>query len=94
MGRPVRFLPPNSLVEITTRTLQGRFLLRPCPQVNSIMVGVTARAMKRFGMRVTFMVALSNHVHYELRPEDQKQLSQFMQYVNSLPEASLRAERR
>lgn len=47
------------------------------------MVGVTARAMERFGMRVTFMVAMSNHVHYELRPEDQKQLSQFMQYVNS-----------
>jgi hypothetical protein len=27
--RPLRFIPENSLVEVTTRTIQGRLLLRP-----------------------------------------------------------------
>ena len=31
MPRPLRFVPANSVVEITTRTLQGRLLLRPSP---------------------------------------------------------------
>jgi hypothetical protein len=30
MPRPLRFVPAGSLVEIITRTLQGRLLLRAC----------------------------------------------------------------
>ena len=84
MARSPRFLPEGgALVEVTTRCLQGRFLLRPCPRVKSIMIGVVARAMERTGMEVCWLVALSNHAHIQCVPKDQKQLSDFMRYVNS-----------
>src|ERR1017187_3270520 len=33
MSRPLRFVPEPSLVEITTRTFQGRLLLKPSPEL-------------------------------------------------------------
>ena len=33
MSRPLRFVPEHSLVEITTRTFQGRLLLKPSPEL-------------------------------------------------------------
>ena len=37
MPRPLRFIPEESLVEITTRTLQGRLLLKPSPELTDII---------------------------------------------------------
>jgi hypothetical protein len=36
MPRPLRFIPEHSLVEITTRTLQGRLPLKPSPELTDI----------------------------------------------------------
>jgi REP element-mobilizing transposase RayT len=87
MPRSPRYFPdsgtPSTPIEVTTRTLQGRFLLRPCPEVTSIVIGVVARAQERFGMTVNWLVAASNHAHLKLEPTSQKQLSSFMGYVNS-----------
>ncbi len=60
---PVRFLNGaqengKSTVEITAKTLQGRFLLKPDTHVTSIMIGVIARAKQRFGVEVHAHVAL------------------------------------
>ncbi len=40
MARIPRWVPPNSLVEISCRCIQGRFLLRPSKALNAIFVGV------------------------------------------------------
>src|SRR5436305_9760918 len=37
MSRPIRYIPaPQTLVEVSTRTVQSRFLLRPSPELNEI----------------------------------------------------------
>ncbi len=44
MSRPLRFVPENSLVEITTRTIQGRLLLKPSPELTDIILGIIGKA--------------------------------------------------
>jgi hypothetical protein len=44
MARPLRFVPPNSIVEVTTRTMQGRLLLRPSPELTEIILGIIGKA--------------------------------------------------
>ena len=83
MPRKLRYLPSESLVEVTCRTLQRRFLLRPSKQLNEMAVGTLARAQERYGMKVCAFVYLSNHCHLLLQPVDAKQLADFMRYVNS-----------
>ena len=36
-GRPLRYVPPDSLVEVICRTLHGRHLLRPSRDLNEIV---------------------------------------------------------
>ncbi len=44
MSRPIRFIPEDgSLVEITCRTDQGRYLLRLDPVIDDILLGVLGR---------------------------------------------------
>ena len=45
MARPLRFVPANALVEVTTRTFQGRLLLKPSPELTEIILGVIANAI-------------------------------------------------
>ena len=80
--RRLRFHSPGHLVEITSRTLHGRLLLRPGAVFNEIFLGILGRAQERFAMEVQFAVALSNHYHLLLRPRDHHQLSAFMSYLN------------
>ena len=83
MGRDLRFVPPHSLVEVTCRTLHGRFLLKPHRDLNQIIIGVLAKAQHRYGMTVCSFVYLSNHCHLLLQPTDAWQLARFMNYVNA-----------
>ena len=83
MPRPLRFVPENGLVEITTRTLQGRLLLRPSPELNDLILGVIGRAQDRYGMIIHAFVVTSNHAHYILSPTTAEQLARFMQFVNT-----------
>jgi len=84
MPRQLRFVPTaNALVEVTTRTIQGRLLLRPTPPINQAIVGVLGRGQKKYGMVVHCAVALSNHIHLLLSPTDAQHLSEFMNFVNS-----------
>lgn len=86
--RPLRYLVHardggKATVEVTARTLQARFLLRPDSHVNSIIHGVLARGKERFRVEIHGHVALSNHIHLLLSVQSVKQLSRFMQYVMS-----------
>lgn len=83
MGRDLRYLPtPGTLVELTVRTIQQRFLLRPGTRLNQLVVGVLARGQAATDMRVHAVVAMSNHLHVLASPESTKQLADFMRLVN------------
>jgi REP element-mobilizing transposase RayT len=84
MARGIRFIPEGgALVEVTGRTLHGRFLLRPSQELRVITLGILARAKRMYGVRIHSFVFLSNHMHILLSVQDAKQLSDFMCYVNS-----------
>ena len=84
MSRSLRFVPaPGTLVEVTTRTVHGRLLLKPTPPINQAVLGVLGRAQRLYGMVVHLAVVLSNHYHLLVAPTDAQQLAEFMGFVNS-----------
>ena len=84
MARKLRFLPGDDyLVEVTCRVLQRRYLLRPSPRLNAIILGALAHFQKLHGMRICGFVYLSNHCHLLLRPNSVQQLAGFLRDVNS-----------
>ena len=62
MGNFPRYIPPGSLVEVTTRTIQGRLLLVPSRDLNDIVNGVLARALSRYPVELVDFVVMGNHV--------------------------------
>jgi hypothetical protein len=83
MSRPLRFVPEHSLVEITTRTFQGRLLLRPSPELTDIILGIIGKAQALYSMTIHAFVFLSTHSHFLLSPTSAGQLALFMQFVNA-----------
>ena len=84
MPRLLRFIPEGgALVEVTTRTLQGRLLLTPKPLLNRIIIGALARASQRFQVGIVAAVLLSNHYHILAWVDDAEQLSSFLALFNS-----------
>jgi len=61
VGRRLRYLPGRPLVEVTARTLQGRFLLKPSAGLREIFVGILARAAERYDVEVHAFVVLMSH---------------------------------
>jgi len=84
MSRKLRFIPDGgALVEVTCRTVQGRLLLTPSPQLNDIVLGVLGRAQRLFPVDLVAYVFAANHFHLLARVESAKQLSDFMCYFSS-----------
>jgi REP element-mobilizing transposase RayT len=84
MARRLRFIPPSpTLVFVTCRTIQGRYLFRPGPQLNDIFLGILGRAQRRHGMRICGVCVMSSHFHLLLEVEDARQLSRFMRDLKS-----------
>ena len=81
--RPLRFIPPGHLVEVTARTIHGRLLLRPDHPTCDLILGVLGRAQALYEMRIVAFVFLSNHYHLLLLPDSPQQLADFMAYVGS-----------
>lgn len=81
MSRPLRFIPPRSVVEITTRVIQSRLLLRPSPKVNAIILGVLGRALSLYKVELFAFAFLSNHLHLALSPADGETLARFMAHI-------------
>jgi hypothetical protein len=85
MGRPPRYVPKGygDLVEVTTRTIQGRLLLRPSDDINEIFMGILGRALKvRPGVGIVAFTFMSNHYVMLLRVKDAGAMARFMEYVN------------
>ena len=84
MPRPLRFQPkPWGMFFVTTRCIHGRFLLRPSTKTNALLIGVMAKAVQRFEVKLFGLCFMSNHYHLLLSSKDAASLAQFMQYVNS-----------
>lgn len=81
MGRRLRYIPPGGcLVEVTNRTIQGRFLLRPGNELNKLVIGVLGRAQRLYRVEIHACIVLSNHYHLLLSVESAFQLARFMAY--------------
>jgi hypothetical protein len=70
-------------VEVTSRTLHGRLLLRPSRELNDIIAGALGRAQRRYEVEIVCYVFLSNHYHLLVRVRDARQLAGFVGYLNS-----------
>ncbi len=77
-----RIYTPNRVVEVTTRCLQSRFLLRPSKEVNNEIIAVLARAQRLYGVSVHAFWFGSNHCHLLLSAESQWHISRFMGFTN------------
>ena len=85
MSRHLRFIPEGgALVEVTCRTVQGRLLLCPSPQLNNIILGVLGRAQRRYPVEIVGYVFVSSHFHLLLRVDHAKQLSEFFPFLRRL----------
>jgi REP element-mobilizing transposase RayT len=71
------------MVEITGRTVQGRFLFVPSDAFNDIALGVLGRAQRLYNVRLFGYVVLSNHVHILARVDNAQQLASFAGYFAS-----------
>lgn len=80
MPRPLRHTPPGGLVEVTCRTIQGRFLLRPSVTMNALFLGVLGRALLRHDVELVAVVCMSSHFHLLVVPRDAGALADFMEY--------------
>jgi REP element-mobilizing transposase RayT len=79
MARRLRHTPAGgALFEVTCRTIQSRFLLRPCPLLNEIILGALARAKRRYGVEISAFIFMSNHLHLLVWTADSEQLACFM----------------
>jgi REP element-mobilizing transposase RayT len=84
MSRKLRFLRPGShLVEVTVRTVQGRFLFKPSPGFREIVIGLLARAQSLYPLKIHAVACLSNHLHLLLSPKDIFELAAFMRHFNT-----------
>src|SRR5687767_6732984 len=84
MSRPLRFIPEEgSLVEITCRTDQGRYLLRPDPVIDDILLGVLGRAQRRYPVEICGFSFLSSHYHLLLWVPDARSMARFMWYFQT-----------
>lgn len=92
MARRLRFVPERTLVEVTCRTVQCRFLLKPFPGWSEIFAGALARAQSLYPVEVHAFVCLSNHFHLLVSPADARQLADFMRHL--LCKLSIEAARR
>jgi len=79
---PIRCPFPRQMFEVTTRTLQGEFLLRPSPEINALVLGVFGHAQEATGMEIHGFAVMSNHYHILLTCRNAEQLSKFMRLLN------------
>ena len=71
------------MVEITQRTAQGRFLLRPSQELNAIVAGCLSRAQKITGASVHAVAVMSNHFHILATFDTVQQMARFMCHLKT-----------
>ena len=77
-----RIYSPHRVLEVTTRCLQSRFLLRPSKEVNNEIIAVLGRAQRQYQVDVYAFWFGSNHFHALISADSQWRISMFMGFVN------------
>ena len=80
---PRAFTQPWRLVEVTSVTIQNRYLLRPSKKLNDLVVGVVARAQQKYEMPVICITVMSSHMHMLLHARDPEHMAEFMGFVKT-----------
>ena len=79
MGRRLRTLTrPDALVEVVQRTFQGRFLIKPGPRMNAVIVGALAKAQQTHSVEIHGGACLSGHLHLLVTVPTVKAMAGFM----------------
>ena len=74
---------PSTMYFVTDRCFQGRFLMRPSPKSNAIIIGVMAHAEARYDVQLHNHCFMSNHFHLLVTAPSAAELAAYMQYVKS-----------
>ena len=82
MARPLRYVTPGQVVEVTIRTIQSRLLLRPSAELNAAILAVLGRALAHHDVVLHGFAVMSNHAHFLLSVADGRALASFMRFVN------------
>ncbi len=82
MGHQLRQFFPDTVYELTTRTMQGRLLMRPSEQLRKRLVGIIAKAQELYNVCVYAFVILSNHWHLLASAKRAQDFALFLAYVN------------
>ncbi|MCP4549419.1 MAG: hypothetical protein GY835_23435 [bacterium] len=85
MARDPRYIPEGGcVVNITNRTIQGRYLMRPDAEseINEIVLGVVGRAQRLYDVTLFALTFLSGHYHILAFMEDAEQQALFMNHVD------------
>jgi len=82
MAYPPRYIPADSLVEVTLRTKDGAPLLRPEPTLAVAITAIIARALFLFSVQLHAFIFMSTHVHMLLTVKHADLLARFLRYVN------------
>ncbi len=91
MTRPLLFVRPRELVEITLRTQEGRGLLRPSRQLTSLVLGVLAQCLALCRVELHAFIFLSNHGHLLATVENALHAAAFIRELKR--RTSIRLER-
>ena len=95
MPSPLRFVPdaakiwkdsdgnPIAIAEVTIRTIQGRYLMRPSSRGTSLILGVLAKAQQRYNFSLYGYAYLSNHGSLLLGVRSAGHLSRIMNFMHS-----------
>jgi hypothetical protein len=83
--RPIRYMPrEGALFEITDRTIQGRLLLRPSAELNSMILGSLGRALAvNPEVSLYDFIFASNHYHLTVSAMAFGSISRFLNHLNS-----------
>ena len=82
MGHPLREQEANALYDLSNRTLQQIFSLKPGEEVNAIILGLLAKHAWRYRVEIFAFCFMSNHFHILARCRS-LQLHLFMQAFQS-----------
>ena len=84
MPNPLRQHMPNVVYECTSRTIQGRFLMRPSSQLRRRMIGILCAAHELYPLvELHAFAVLSNHWECLASCECAEEFSLYIGYVNS-----------
>jgi len=84
MSRPLRFIPEEgALVDITCRTIHSRYLLRPDPALNEVVLGVLGRAQRLHPVEISAFFVASSHYHLLAWVPDAECMADFMGYFQT-----------